>query len=95
MDQPKQLSIKATDEDLKGRYANAMQVSHTPEEFIFDFLNMTPPAGQLISRIITNPGHAKRILSALQDNIAKYEAKFGKIQESKQPKIEINLGKPS
>ncbi len=95
MNQLKQLPIKASDEDLKGRYANAMQISHTPEEFIFDFLNMAPPAGQLVSRIITNPGHAKRILAALQDNIVKYEARFGKIQKAKEPQIKIKPGEPS
>ena len=86
MDQPKPIQIKASDEDLKGRYANAMQVSHTSDEFTVDFFNLTPPAGQLVGRIITSPGHMKRILLALQDNIAKYEAKFGPIEAAKEPK---------
>ena len=94
MEQPKPIQIKASDEDLKGRYANAMQVSHSSEEFTLDFFNLTPPAGQLVSRIITSPGHMKRILSALQENIAKYEAKFGPIREAKEPKSKPEF-KPS
>ena len=31
------------------------------------------------SRIITSPKHMKRLLVALQDNVARYEAKFGPI----------------
>lgn len=91
MEQPKQISIKASDEDLKGRYANAMQIVHSSEEFTLDFFNLTPPAGQLVARVITSPGHIKRILSALQENIAKYEAKFGPIQKAKEPKSEPQI----
>jgi len=91
MDQTKPISIKASDEDLKGKYANAMQVSHSSEEFTLDFFNLAPPAGQLVSRIITSPGHMKRIVSALIDNIAKYEEKFGKIQEAQEPKTAPSL----
>jgi hypothetical protein len=94
MDQPKPIQIKASDEDLKGRYANAMQVSHGSDEFTLDFFNLTPPAGQLVARVITSPGHMKRILSALQENIAKYEAKFGPIQEAKAPTVKPEF-KPS
>lgn len=87
MDQPKQMPIKASDEDLKGRYANAMQVTHTPEEFILDFFNLgIPPTGELVSRVITSPGHMKRIVKALIENLTKYESQFGTIEEAKEPK---------
>ena len=35
-----QVSIKVDDQTLKGVYANAMQVAHTKEEFIMDFINL-------------------------------------------------------
>lgn len=81
-----EIQIKATDEDLKGRYANAMQVGHTKEEFVLDFINITFPTGTIQSRIITSPGHAKRIISALSENIRHYEEKFGKIEEAEAPR---------
>ncbi len=37
--QPNQIQIKATDEKLKGEYSNVMQIMHTKEEFVMDFLN--------------------------------------------------------
>lgn len=95
MEQPKPIPIKASDEDLKGKYANAMQVSHGSDEFTLDFFNLTPPQGQLVSRIITSPGHMKRILSALQENLQKYEDKFGAIKEANAPKSEPGFNTPN
>ena len=88
--QPKnqpQIQIKITDDVLRGVYANAMQVIHTPEEFVLDFMNLSPHQGVGIvnSRVIISPGHLKRIIAALQDNIAKYEATSGKIQAAESP----------
>ncbi len=82
----KPIPIKASEEDLKGRYANIMQVAHTKEEFIFDFFRIHEPLGSLVSRIITSPGHAKRIMVVLRENLEKYENKFGKIEESDEPR---------
>ena len=81
-----ELKIKVDDKDLKGRYANIMYLAHTKEEFVLDFLNAFPPQGTLVSRIITRPGHAKRIFKALGDNIKQYEEKYGNIEEAKEPK---------
>lgn len=86
-----QLKINASDEALKGNYANAMQISHTKEEFILDFFLAHPPQGQLASRVITSPGHAKRIVAALQQNIKNYEEKFGKLEEADAPKSNIGF----
>lgn len=85
--QPQQIQIKAKDEDLKGVYSNMMQVLHTKEEFILDFFFVSPPTGVLASRIIMSPGHLKRMIKALQENIGKYENKFGKIEEAKTPEM--------
>ena len=85
MDEPKQMPIKATDEVLKGVYSNMAQISHTPEEFVVDFLSVYPPAGNLVSRVIVNPGHMKRIVAALTDNLTKYEKQFGPIKMTAGP----------
>ncbi|MDX1535830.1 MAG: DUF3467 domain-containing protein [Candidatus Spechtbacterales bacterium] len=81
-----QIKMNASEDVLKGAYANAMQISHTKEEFILDFFLAHPPQGQLASRVITSPGHAKRIVAALQQNIKNYEEKFGEIKEAEGPK---------
>jgi hypothetical protein len=75
-----QINIKITDEVLQGKYSNNMQVMHTKEEFVIDFMNIFPPNGIVNSRIIVSPGHLKRMTNALQDNLKKYEGKFGEIK---------------
>jgi len=72
-----------------GVYSNNMVVTHTKEEFILDFLMVVPPAGTVTSRVIVSPGHMKRILAALQENISKYENAFGTIQIAEEPKGKI------
>ena len=68
-----------------GAYANSMVVSHTQEEFIMDFLMVAPPTGAVTGRVIVSPGHMKRILRALQDNLAKHEQKYGFVREAEEP----------
>lgn len=92
MAEQRELKIKAKDDDLKGLYSNLMQIFHTKEEFIMDFFLASPPQGILVSRVIMNPGHLKRMLKALQENISKYEEKFGKIEETKTPETKIGFG---
>ncbi len=86
-----QIQIKATDEKIKGEYANVMQVLHTKEEFVLDFMNVFPPTGTLNSRIIVSPGHFKRMLAAMSENLGKYEAQFGKVEASEAPTNKIGF----
>jgi len=89
--QPQQIQIKAKDDDLKGAYSNLMQVLHTKEEFVLDFFLVSPPTGVLASRVIMSPGHLKRMIKALLDNVAKYEEKFGKIEEAEAPEAKLGF----
>ena len=89
--QSQQVQIKATDEKLKGEYSNAMQILHTKEEFVLDFLNIFPPTGTLNSRVILSPGHFKRMIKAMEENLKKYEDQFGKIEIATEPKSEIGF----
>ncbi len=66
-----------------------MVVAHTREEFVMDFMMVVPPVGTVMSRVIVSPGHMKRMISALQDNVPKYEARFGTIQSAEGPKGDI------
>ena len=91
--QPKQMQIKISDEVLKGSYANAMQIMHSKEEFVLDFLNLSPHmgAGVVTARVIMSPGHLKRVIAALADNLKKYEDQFGKIEQAKDLSSEIGF----
>ncbi len=86
---PKEIKIGFPQELQGGVYANNMVVSHTKEEFILDFIMVAPPAGTVTARVIVSPGHMKRILEALRDNISKYEKSFGMIQIAEEPKGKI------
>ena len=68
-----------------GAYANNMFVAHTREEFILDFMMVTPPAGSVTARVVISPGHMKRMVAALKENLDKYESKFGKLTEAAAP----------
>jgi len=74
------VQISTTDEVSRGHYSNSMLVSHGPEEFIIDWLLQSPNGVHLVSRIIVTPSHMKRIATALQENIARYEEAFGDAQ---------------
>ncbi len=80
-----QLQVKITDEVLKGVYANFMQVGHTKEEFVFDFMNIYMSGGIVTARVILSPGHVKRMITALQENMKNYENSFGKVEEAAVP----------
>jgi hypothetical protein len=84
------VEIKISDEELKGRYSNLLRITHTREEFILDFINLVPPQGMVVARIATSPGHLKRIIAALGQNLERYEAAFGTITEAPEPAGEAN-----
>ena len=76
-----QLQIQLDDDVANGQYCNMALVNHNETEFTLDFIYVQPqqPKAKVRSRIITNPKHMKRLLLAMQDNIQKYEARFGTI----------------
>jgi hypothetical protein len=79
------VNIKIGDEEQKGRYSNLLRIAHSREEFILDFINLVPPQGVVNARVITSPGHLKRIVRALQEDLERYEAAYGVIQEASDP----------
>ncbi len=84
-DDKKEIPIKIPDDVLRGAYANQMVVAHTREEFLLDFINLFPPGGVVTARILVSPGHLKRMIRALADNLGRYEAKFGPVPEAAPP----------
>ena len=84
-----QLQIELREEVAQWTYANLAIITHSSSEFILDFVRVMPgiPKAGVQSRIIVAPEHAKRLLRALEDNIAKYERVFGPIRTSDEPPI--------
>ncbi len=87
--QDNQLNIQLSEEVAEGTYSNLAIISHSTSEFVVDFIRIMPgtPKANVKSRIILTPEHAKRLLFALQENIAKYEAQHGKIKIPDNPVI--------
>jgi hypothetical protein len=81
----RELSLKIPDSVLPGVYSNQMMVSHTREEFVIDFANLFPPQGVVNARVIVSPGHLKRMIGALRENLSKYETRFGPVIEATAP----------
>lgn len=81
-----QINLEIKPEVAKGTYSNLAIISHSHSEFIIDFATMLPGLQKpdITNRIVMTPEHAKRLLSALADNINKYEGTFG----------QINMGQP-
>ena len=75
--------------DLEAVYANVAFISHTPAEMIVDFAQVLPriPKGNVVSRIIMSPMHAKMLHAALAQNISNYERQFGEIRLPQQMSI--------
>src|ERR1700690_3096304 len=82
-----QLQIELDETTAQGAYCNLVFLNHTDAEFTFDFVYVQPgaPRARVRSRIISSPRHAKRLLRALEFNIRRYEARFGKIDEPEVP----------
>ncbi len=91
------LNIELKEDVADGIYSNLAVISHSPSEFVVDFVRMLPgmPKATVKSRIIMTPDNAKRLLSALRDNVAKYEKMFGTIVEKDQPKMPFTFGGPT
>ena len=77
-----QLQIELKEEVAQGTYANPAIITHSSSEFIVDFVRVMPglPKAGVQSRIVLTPEHAKRLMYALQENVAKYERNFGPIR---------------
>ena len=73
-----------------GVYSNLALITHSSAEFVLDLLRVVPgrPQPKVVSRVVMAPEHAKRLMMALHDNVAKYESTFGPIDlhQNQQPR---------
>jgi hypothetical protein len=92
---PNQINIELSEEISEGVYSNLAMIAHSNSEFVIDFIRLMPgvPKAKVKARIVITPEHAKRLASALSDNIEKYEKTFGPIKKTDEaPKFPINFG---
>lgn len=95
--EPKNLITIDLPEDVAdGVYSNLTVLAHSRGEFVIDFARVLPGAkkAKVKARVVMNPENAKRTLAALQENILKYEAQFGKIQLPERQNSTLKLGGP-
>ncbi|MGL4609865.1 MAG: DUF3467 domain-containing protein [Trueperaceae bacterium] len=79
----KEFKLELDKDTARGRYANMAVIAHTKDEFMIDFALAYPGQPPLVSsRIITSPHHAKALLKSLEDNIKRYEERFGEIVDA-------------
>jgi len=94
-----QFNIELSEDVAGGIYSNLAIITHSPAEFVIDFVRIMPgvPKPKVRSRIILTPEHAKRLVAAMNDNIAKYEAVNGPIREVKGsgPVMPVTFGGPT
>src|SRR5512142_2056730 len=77
-----QLQIEIDPATANGVFVNMAMVNHTETEFTLDLVYVQPQAPKATVRVraITTPKHMKRLLLAIQENLARYEARFGAIE---------------
>ncbi len=91
MSDQKPQEIKINDPIQGGEYANVAWINHNEEEFQLIFGNIAGPSGRVVAKIMTTPGHIKRIISAMSENLKKYEEKFGPVKQAEPAHKEIGF----
>lgn len=79
-----ELKVEVDELTAQGVYVNLAVISHSESEFVVDFIFVQPGKrpSKVRSRIISSPAHIKRLAMALEDNIKRFEEKFGPIKVS-------------
>ena len=92
-----QVNVELTDDMANGVYSNLSIITHSPSEFVADFVQMMPgvPKGKVRSRVIMTPQNAKRLLEALKENVSKYEQNHGAIDSGNMAMPPMNFGTPT
>lgn len=78
---PKNIEIELKEDEATGTYSNLVMITHSPSEFVFDFISMMPAVkkAKVVKRLVLTPDHAKRLANALNENLRKYENEHGAI----------------
>ena len=76
------IPVQLGEKEAQGVYANLVLISHSSSEFVLDFAKMLPglQRATVQARIVMTPQHAKLFLRALEENVTKYEEKYGAVR---------------
>jgi hypothetical protein len=93
----KPIEIELKEDEASGTYSNLVMITHSPSEFVFDFISMMPavPKAKVVKRLVLTPDHAKRLSNALIENIRKYEAEHGTIASKEKFDMPYNYRGPT
>lgn len=82
-----QVQIEIDPATANGVFVNFAMVNHTDSEFTLDLLYLHPeaPKATVRARAILTPKHMKRLVSAMQENLARYESVFGNVDVGPAP----------
>ena len=76
----KEFKLEIDKETAKGTYSNMALISHTGAEFFIDFVLAYPRQQPTVtSRMVLSPQHAKALMMSLQENVRRFENRFGDI----------------
>lgn len=92
----KPIEIELKEDEATGTYSNLVMITHSPSEFVFDFIAMMPAVqkAKVMKRLILTPDHAKRLSKALIENIRKYENENGPITIKEKVDVPLNYRGP-
>jgi hypothetical protein len=92
----KQMEINLPDSEAQGTYSNLVMITHSPSEFVLDFIAVMPgvPKAKVVKRMILTPDHAKRLSNALNENISRYEKEHGVITSKEKFDVPFNYRGP-
>lgn len=93
----KQLEINLPDSESQGTYSNLVMITHSPSEFILDFIAVMPgvPKAKVVKRMILTPDHAKRLSDALNENVRRFEEEHGTITTKEKFEVPFNYRGPT
>ena len=79
---PPKIQIQIDEDIAQGAYSNLVLINHSDSEFVLDFAFLQPGSGRakVRARLVSSPKHTKRLLTALQKNLDRYEARYGVIE---------------
>jgi len=95
--QQEQIQIELPEEEASGTYSNLVMISHSPSEFILDFISVMPgaPKAKVVKRMVLTPDHAKRLVNALSENIDRFESENGAISGDDDLDVPFNYRGPT
>jgi hypothetical protein len=77
--------LKLPDDVLSGAYANGVMISHTPSEFVFDFLTSFFPKSAVSSRVFLSVAQVPRILESLENTYKQFQERMKQQRETTNP----------